>query len=694
MDTVAMKNSETASALKGNFTPDGNTVQAAETPHKAHHIPIIELDNITRSYLVDKDTLTVLKNISLSIEEGEFVAIMGPSGSGKSTLMQILGLLDRPSSGTYTLLGRDVSKLSDDEGAAMRSHTIGFIFQMFNLLPRTTALENVSMPMLYSGRPNREERATKLLHDVGLNDRMDHNPNELSGGQQQRVAIARALVNHPKILFADEPTGNLASGQAEDVLRQLRQLNDSGITVIMVTHEADIAAHAKRVVKIKDGMIVSDELNEQSCGQPSGAHADKKASLRDFKLAVPAISLAQFMEYGATALRATAANKVRSGLSVLGILIGVAAVIAMLAIGNGAQKSIEARLASMGSNVLMLFPGAPSSRGIRGAAGDVSRLTPEDATAISRMAGVQDLYPEAEGNVRVIYGNKNEVAEMQGVTPSYAPIRNATPQYGRFFSEAENTTSSRVAVLGPTIVKNLFGAENPLGKTVKVNGYEFRVIGILPAKGSGGGGDQDDMLAVPITTAMKRVLGTRYLHEMAIQSVSPERTPELITAITRFLRHRHRLPDFKEDDFTIRNNADMQATLSETTKTMTTLLGTIAAISLLVGGIGIMNIMLVSVNERTHEIGLRKAVGAPRRAILAQFLMEAAFLSGLGGLIGVGLGVLTSVSVATFAGWASEVTTQSVVMAFSFSVGLGIIFGFWPARKAALLSPIAALRAD
>ena len=647
---------------------------------------LIELNNISRSYPSGEGSLTVLKNVTLTIEEGEFTAFMGPSGCGKSTLLQILGLLDSPSTGTYRLAGQDTVSLSEDEKSALRSSTIGFIFQMFNLLPRTTALNNVVLPMIYTGVPHREERAKDLLVQMGLSDRLTHRPNELSCGQQQRVAIARSLANNPRLLFADEPTGNLASDQAEDILKQLAALNQKGITLVMVTHAPEIAARASRVIRMKDGEIISDEK-----GRGSPVH-------RSFPPSPPPATggfrrLARTLEYTRSALRAVASNKVRSGLSVLGILIGVASVIAMLAMGTGAQKAIESRLSGLGANLLLVMPGSPSQRGVRGVAGSASRLTLLDIKAIARShPDIQRVDGNVSGGVQVVYQDKNANSQVTGALPLYEPMRAATPYAGRFFTDEENNTQERVALLGNTVVKKLFDKENPVGKRIKINRVNFQVIGVLPLKGSGGFRDQDDVILIPLKTAMNRVLGRDYLNNIAIECDNPDAMESVTDTVRDLLRKRHRLPDFKEDDFDIRNMADIKAALTSTTQTFSLLLGIVAAISLLVGGIGIMNIMLVSVSERTREIGLRKAVGASRHAILSQFLIEATVLSTFGGVMGIALGTAVSTTLSHLAGWASVVSMQSVTVAFLFSASVGVVFGFWPARKASLLSPIAALR--
>jgi macrolide transport system ATP-binding/permease protein len=626
-----------------------------------------------------------LRGASLTIDQGDFVAIMGASGSGKSTLLQLLGLLDTPDSGSYKLAGKEVANLSQDQMATVRSEFLGFVFQQFNLLARTTAEENTALPLLYSDSGLHTD-PKELLKQVGLGERMHHKPNEMSGGQQQRVAIARALVNNPRVVLADEPTGNLDSQSSEEILDILEGLNSRGITVVMVTHEPDIAAHARRVIHMKDGQIISDErikpipISMTPEGDLSVPH-EKHTKDR-------------YISYLRQAGRALLANKVRTSLSVLGILIGVAAVIAMMAIGNGAKKSMQAQLASLGSNLLILQPGNRSVGGVSSGFASGSRLTLDDVDAIqSQIPHVRRTAPEVGGGCQMVYESQNWNTRLTGTTPNYAEMRASQAQVGRFFTDDEVQSREKVVLLGITVIKQLYpNGENPIGTYLKINRIAFQVIGILPTKGANGFRDQDDAIVVPVTTAMYRLLGKQYVDDIDIEVDAPENIDSVQTALSQFMRKRHRLPDNVDDDFQIRNMAEMLTTFTSTTNTITMLLSCIAAISLLVGGIGIMNIMLVSVTERTHEIGLRKALGAKARDILSQFLLEAVVVSVAGGLGGVLLGVGISFGITTFAKWPAALDPTVMILAVLFSGAIGVIFGLWPAKKASALDPIVALR--
>jgi len=648
---------------------------------------MIALSNVHKTYRMGDVEVQALRGVSLTIEPGEFVAIMGPSGSGKSTLMHVLGLLDVPDGGRYRLNGRDVGQLSDDELAILRAHVIGFVFQQFNLLPRTTALENVSLPLLYSAHAIRNGHAQTLLKDVGLGERHTHKPNQLSGGQQQRVAIARALINHPQVILADEPTGNLDSVSAEEIMALLRALNERGITVILVTHEPDIARHAQRIIRMKDGVVQSDERMRPATR--AAVLPQPVASTEPTKR----VTLSELKAHVRQAVRALLANRVRTALSMLGILIGVAAVVAMLALGSGAQQSIESRLASMGSNLLVVRPGSRQIRGVALEAGAVTRLTLEDARQIREsIPTVTKVAPSVNGRGQVSFANKNWNTQIHGATPDYATMRASVPIVGRFFTEGEERMRARLAVLGQTVVAELFGEANPVGETITINRVPFQVIGVLPPKGATTWRDQDDVVVIPLSTAMRRLLGKDYADSIDVEVTEASQLEATEEAISELMVRRHRLPPSRQDTFDIRNMAELQAALSETNRTMAWLLASIAAISLLVGGIGIMNIMLVSVTERTREIGLRKAVGARRRDILAQFLIEAMVVSLAGGLAGSVLGWSITLAMATLAGWATALSVWSTLLAVGFSAGVGVIFGLWPAQKAASLNPIDALR--
>ena len=648
----------------------------------------------SQSHQMGEVQVKALEAVSLKIAPGEFVAIMGPSGSGKSTLMHILGLLDRPNAGEYYLGEKRIDALSDQELAAIRNRLVGFVFQQFHLLPRMTALENATLPLIYAGKRHLKEKAREEIEAVGLADRMNHRPNELSGGQQQRVAIARSLVNDPLIIMADEPTGNLDSKSKEEIISILEELNQKGKTVIVVTHEKEVAVHARRVINMRDGKIISDEKSAGfSALKPAESQVDKIIDAVLSKSERKARET-EFLDYLRQAAGAMVGHKMRSFLSILGILIGVAAVIAMLAVGQGAKESIEAQLVSLGSNLLMVRPGSPRVMGVALQAGTVTRFTFQDVAAIEKLdREVKRVSPSVTGRVQMVYGNKNWNTQVEGVGVDYASIRASQAAVGRFFTEIEIKMRDRVVLLGTTVVRELFGDANPVGETIKINLLNFKVIGVLPAKGATGFHDQDDTAIIPITTAMYRVLGKEYIDSIYVEAQGPDLIDTAQEAITQLIIKQHHLvTKDEEDSFQIRNMADIKNALETTTKTMSLLLGSIAAISLLVGGIGIMNIMLVSVTERTREIGLRKAIGATNKDIMVQFLIEAVLMSFIGGIAGILLGSGVTILITLFAGWTVKVSLFSIILATTFSLAVGIAFGIWPAQKASKLDPIEALR--
>ena len=648
----------------------------------------------SQSHQMGKVEVRALQNVTLSIAPGEFVAIMGPSGSGKSTMMHVLGLLDRPDSGEYYLGNRKINELSDEELSAIRNRLVGFVFQQFHLLPRMTALENATLPLIYAGKRHLKEKAKEKIAEVGLSDRINHRPNELSGGQQQRVAIARSLVNEPLILMADEPTGNLDSKSQEEIMSILKELNQKGKTVIIVTHEKEVAVHAKRIIHMLDGRIISDEKSAAMIKLSSSAETQADEII-DVVLSKSerAARETEFFDFLRQAWQAMVSHKMRSFLSILGILIGVAAVIAMLALGQGAKESIEKQLASLGSNLLMVRPGSQKVGGIALEAGSVTRFTFQDVDAIGKLSEVKNVCPSVTGRGQIVYKDKNWNTQVEGAGANYAQIRAANPAVGRFFTEEEVKLRDKVALLGTTVVQQLFGDENPVGETIKINLINFTVIGVLPSKGANTFRDQDDTMVIPITTAMYRVFGKEYIDTIYAEAKSPDLIDPVQKAISKvIIKQHHLVTKDEQDSFQIRNMSDIKNTLEATTKTMSLLLGSIAAISLLVGGIGIMNIMLVSVTERTREIGLRKAIGATNKDIMVQFLIEAILMSFIGGIAGVLLGGGISMLINIFAGWSVKVSSFSVILATTFSLIVGIAFGLWPAQKASKLDPIEALR--
>ncbi len=651
---------------------------------------IIEIRNIFKTYYMGKFEVPVLNDLSLDISEGEFVSIMGPSGSGKSTLLHILGLLDKPSTGSYKLADKEISLLPDDELASLRNKFMGFVFQSYNLLSRMSAKENVALPKIYFSGNKLLSDEVSMLKKVGLEDRTKHRPNELSGGQQQRVAIARALVNNPLLILADEPTGNLDTKSASEIIDILKELNNSGITIVMVTHESNLARAASRIITLQDGKIINDEKIRPSVVVKTKITENKQLNRSTFTQKI--FKLKQINNYFFQAMRSLFSNKTRSALSILGVLIGVASLIAMLSLGRGAQNMVKKEISNLGSNLLMVIPSRTFRGGIAMESGPATRFTVRDSEEIKEIPGVTGVVPYADGNVQVVYGGNNWRTRITGTTVNYPLIKNAIPNTGRFFTEEENIARQKVAVLGKTVVEELFGDANPIGEFIKINKIDFQVIGTLPEKGAMGPQDQDDQIIIPLNTAMYRLLGKEFIDSINVQ-VSDMQFMDLVgDRIKKLIVSLHRLPASKEDTIDIINMAEIQETITSTINTFSLLLGSIAFISLLVGGIGIMNIMLVSVTERTREIGLRKAIGASNKDILFQFVIESVVICILGGISGIILGSTISIAFSKIAGWTTIITFSSVLLAFTFSFFIGLIFGLWPARKASQLNPIDALR--
>ncbi|GKT09301.1 ABC transporter permease [Desulforhabdus sp. TSK] len=710
---------------------------------------LVELRNIHKVYQVGEIAMPVLRGVSLKISGGEYVALMGSSGSGKTTLMNILGCLDRASSGEYLLNGRDAGALSADERAVLRNQTMGFVFQSFNLLPRTSALENVRMPLAYSPHPPSEregrKRAEAMLQRVGLGERIHHEPSQLSGGQQQRVAIARALINRPPILFADEPTGNLDSRTSEEVMQLFQELNREGVTIIMVTHDEAVARCARRIIRIRDGVLESEQVSDppdpaegrrQEHMNDGGAGEGKGTTLRAFAGAWHILH---------TAMTGLRRNILRAALTTLGIIIGVSAVIAMMEIGQGSSKSIQQAIASMGANNILILPGTAATGGVSFGVGTSMTLTPDDAVALQNEASaLRAVAPIVRARTQVIYGNRNWVpSDISGTTPDYLEVREWGVAEGEVFSLQDVRRGAKVCLLGQTVARELFQGGSPLGKEVRINNVPFTVVGILNPKGANMMGmDQDDVVVAPWTTIKYRVTAkslastnqsastsstesttktTSDLYPAGQTSLYPEQsatqaanTPlpvrftnvdrilaaaassahveSAIEQITAILRERHRIRPGEPEDFNIRDMTEMTKAMSSTATMMTRLLLAVALISLLVGGVGIMNIMLVSVTERTREIGLRMAVGAWRRNILQQFLTESVVLCFLGGAVGILVGRGASTLVATLLRWPTALSMEAILAAFAVSTSVGILFGYYPAWKASRLDPINALR--
>ncbi|AWM25539.1 ABC transporter [Sinorhizobium fredii USDA 205] len=644
---------------------------------------LISLKDVSKTYFNGDLAVEVLHDISLDIEAGEFVAIIGQSGSGKSTLMNILGCLDQPTSGEYLIDGERVSGFDADELAALRRRTFGFVFQAYNLIPTASAQENVEVPAVYAGLPahSRHARAEALLKSLNLGERLDHRPSQLSGGQQQRVSIARALMNGGRVILADEPTGALDSQSGREVMALLRDMNENGHTIIVITHSREVAEQADRLIEIRDGRIIADRV-KKGRSNPEAAFGLAQRT-REGLAAIADVSEAVKM-----AMRALRANLFRTILTLLGIVIGVGSVVAMLAIGTGAQDSVLSRISSMGSDLLLVRPSMANFRGSAG--GSNVTLVPSDADAILELPNVAFAVPEMTSTVTLRRGNIDYQTTANGTVSQFVEAKSWPIGRGEFINSDDMEGYAPVAVLGQTVVKTLFPDDSdPIGQYVLVNKIPFQVIGVMSEMGaSAGGNDQDDVVLVPLTTGSMRIFGQRNIRTITVKvkdSSAIDLTQEKIQAL---LNERH-----KKEDTQITNMSSVREAFTETSNTMKLFLGSVAAISLLVGGIGVMNIMLVSVSERTREIGVRMATGARQRDILVQFIVEALVVSAIGGAIGIVAGLGTAYVARTF-GMPVSFTAGPVALAFACAFLTGLLFGYLPARNASRLQPAVALSAD
>ncbi|WP_437879791.1 MacB family efflux pump subunit [Pseudomonas sp. LRF_L74] len=645
--------------------------------------PLIELQGIRRTYGGEggAPAVDVLRGISLSIHAGEFVAIVGTSGSGKSTLMNMLGCLDRPSAGRYKFAGHDVADFNADQLAWLRREAFGFVFQGYHLIATESAQENVEVPAIYAGTATeqRHERSRALLERLGLGERLDHRPSQLSGGQQQRVSIARALMNGGRIILADEPTGALDSRSGKEVMALLHELADAGHTIILITHDRDVAAQANRVIEIRDGEIIGDT------GVSVPANALPAPDMHKVGLDKGASFFSELGEMLRGTLRGLMIHRFRTALTLLGIIIGVASVIVMLAVGEGAKQKVVTEMGVMGANMMYISSDVPRT------GGPIGVLTLDDFEAIAKLPEVARVMPILRDPALIRHGQQALQSEVLGVGIHLPAIHHWPVARGRFFSEAENRQVAAVAVLGSDVYKKLFPeGGDPLGKILLINSSPFEVIGVMSEKGSEAGGNYpDEQVLVPHSTGVVRVFPKlRNESYGAIEVKSSDLVAKAQESLEELLLQRHGRQDFR-----IYNSAAKLQAEAKTRQSMTLMLALIAAVSLLVGGIGVMNVMLMTVRERTREIGIRMATGARQRDIMRQFLTESVLVTLIGGSVGVVSGLVFG---ALLIVWEVPLvfSLSAMLLAFACSVATGLLFGFLPARTAAALDPVVALAAE
>jgi len=645
---------------------------------------IIEIENINKYFGEGENRVHVLKNISFEIKKGEFIAIIGQSGSGKSTLMNILGCLDRVTDGSYKIDGREISRFSKDELSELRQQKFGFIFQRYNLISTLTALENVALPAIYAGLSEKERnsRAEELLVKLGLGDKIKNKPNQLSGGQQQRVSIARALMNGGEIILADEPTGALDSKSGERVMKILTALHKEGHTIILVTHDKNIANYANRIIEIKDGEIYNDSVKKFE----TEVIKDSVKKINQVKKNL-FYSKAQFLESLKMATNAIITHKMRSLLTMLGIIIGIASIICVVALGNGSQQKILSDINSLGTNTLDIFNGR--GRGDRNA-NKKRNLTIKDADFLRKQFYTESVTPNVNGSGTLTYGNKSYTASLRGVGEEYFNVKGLELDTGKLFNRDDVINGSQVVVIDENSRSQLFKDKNPIGEILIFNKRPLKIIGSVITKNNMSMNSSDLVLYTPYTTAMNRIIGDNHINSITMKIKDNVDMQIAEKDVTNILTIRH-----KAKDFFIMNVDTLKKTVESTTNTMKLLISCIACISLVVGGIGVMNIMLVSVTERTREIGIRMAIGAKQRNILQQFLIEAILICLIGGVLGVGIsvtfGIIFNMVIKNFT---MIFSIFSIVAAVLCSTMIGVIFGYMPAKNASELDPINALSRD
>ncbi|ARD61673.1 macrolide ABC transporter permease/ATP-binding protein MacB [Kosakonia radicincitans DSM 16656] len=642
---------------------------------------LLELKDIRRSYPSGDEQVEVLKGITLSINAGEMVAIVGTSGSGKSTLMNILGCLDKPSSGTYRVAGTDVSTLGGDALEQLRREHFGFIFQRYHLLSHLTAAQNVEVPAVYAGsdRKARLIRARELLTRLGLGERTDYQPSQLSGGQQQRVSIARALMNGGQVILADEPTGALDSHSGEEVMAILHQLRDRGHTVIIVTHDPQVAAQAERVIEIRDGELISNPPARERAVTAGNRDAVsvQVGGWRQF--------ISRFHEALTMAWRAMAANKMRTLLTMLGIIIGIASVVSIVVVGDAAKQLVLADIRSIGTNTIDVYPGKDF--------GDdepqyQQALKYDDLLAIQKQPWVRSATPSVSQNLRLRNDNIDVAASANGVSGQYFNVYGMTFSEGASFNAEQEKGRAQVVVLDSNIRRQLFPNKvSVVGEVILVGNMPATVIGVAEEKQSMFGSSKILRVWLPYTTISGRIMGQSWLNSITVRVKDGYSSEQAEQQLTRLLNLRH-----GKKDFFVWNMDGVLKTAEKTTRTLQLFLTLVAVISLLVGGIGVMNIMLVSVTERTREIGIRMAVGARAGDVLSQFLIEAVFVCLVGGALGVTLSMLIAFTLQLFLpGWEIGFSPVALITAFLCSTFTGVLFGWLPARNAARLDPVDAL---